>query len=246
MPEVKNEKGEVIANMPYNQAGQQQAQAMVAENPGYTINDASQRNVQTYAGGGKTGYNVPMYKEGGKTRMKDEDMVLDMKNREKVKSYEDRFKDKKETQAPSVGVSKKRPKKPRPKIGAKPSNRRKGSSLKESLKKAKEYEKYKPRKYKDGGEVTKRDVKKLTKVKVSMKDARDEDVQKAYGTEGRPWKTRRAIKKQAKKKRKRMMGLAKEGKVKRSKKNPDQINYYDPDRKQYASKVKKSKISGKK
>ena len=29
MPEVKNEKGEVIANMPYNQAGQQQAQAMV-------------------------------------------------------------------------------------------------------------------------------------------------------------------------------------------------------------------------
>tara|TARA_R100001082_G_scaffold31099_1_gene15728 strand:+ start:2104 stop:2490 length:387 start_codon:yes stop_codon:yes gene_type:complete len=65
MPEVKNEKGEVIANMPYNQAGQQQAQAMVAENPGYTINDASQRNVQTYAGGGKTGYNVPMYKDGG-------------------------------------------------------------------------------------------------------------------------------------------------------------------------------------
>tara|TARA_Y100001938_G_scaffold149113_1_gene234898 strand:- start:2440 stop:2769 length:330 start_codon:yes stop_codon:yes gene_type:complete len=101
MPEVKNEKGEVIANMPYNQAGQQQAQAMVAENPGYTINDASQRNVQTYAGGGKTGYNVPMYKEGGKTRMKDEDMVLDIKNKEKVKAYEDRFKTQKQKLAKS-------------------------------------------------------------------------------------------------------------------------------------------------
>tara|TARA_R100001443_G_scaffold117178_1_gene140298 strand:+ start:1874 stop:2263 length:390 start_codon:yes stop_codon:yes gene_type:complete len=102
MPEVKNEKGEVIASMPYSQVGQQQAQKMVSENQGYTINDASQRNVQTYAGGGKTGYNVPMYKEGGKTkgksiikelkkRMSDEDMVLDIKNKEKVKDYENRF-----------------------------------------------------------------------------------------------------------------------------------------------------------
>jgi len=70
MPEVKNKKGEVIASMPYNQTGQQQAQKMVTENPGYTINDASQRNVQTYPGGGETGYNVPMYKDGGKVSKK--------------------------------------------------------------------------------------------------------------------------------------------------------------------------------
>ena len=68
MPEVKNEKGEVIANMPYNQAGEQQAQKMVAQNPGYTVNDASQRSTQTYAGGGMTGYNVPMYKHCGKSK----------------------------------------------------------------------------------------------------------------------------------------------------------------------------------
>ena len=163
MPEVKNEKGEVIASMPYNQAGEQQAQKMVAENPGYTINDASQRSTQTYAGGGKTGYNIPMYKDGGEVK------------------------------------------------------------------------------------DNKRKIKKQTRVKVSLKAARAEDVQKAYGTEGKPWKTRRAIKKQAKKRRKRLMALAKEGRVKRGTSDKgDTINYYDPKSKQYGSKIKKSKISGKK
>ena len=160
MPEVKNEEGEVVATMPYTQTGELAAEKMVEENPGYTINDASQRSAQTYAGGGKTGYNVPMYEDGGK--------------------------------------------------------------------------------------VTKRDVKKLTKVKVSLKDARDEDIQKRYGTEGKPWKTRRAIKKEAKKKRKRLMELSKENRIKKGKKNPDKIYHYTPEDKQYGSRVKKSKISGKK
>ena len=34
----------------------------------YEKNDASKRSVQTYAGGGMTGYNVPMYKHGGKAK----------------------------------------------------------------------------------------------------------------------------------------------------------------------------------
>ena len=34
----------------------------------YSSTDASQRSLQTYAGGGKTGYNAPMYKKGGKVK----------------------------------------------------------------------------------------------------------------------------------------------------------------------------------
>tara|TARA_R100000988_G_C3948768_1_gene139972 strand:- start:93 stop:716 length:624 start_codon:yes stop_codon:yes gene_type:complete len=162
----------------------------------YSSTDASQRNVQTYPGGGKTGYNVSMYEDGGsvdRVSMKERMFKGDASAKEEIENI--------------------------------------------MLKKAK---------YEKGGKVTKRDVKKLTKVKVSLKDARDEDVQKAYGTEGKPFKTRRAIKKQAKKKRKRLMKLAKENRLKRGTKNKNQINVYDPNRKEYGSKVKKSKISGKK
>ena len=69
MPEVKDKTtGQVIAKMPYDAAGKMAAEKMVAENPGYEIKDAMMRSEQMYAGGGKTGYNVPMYKKGGKLK----------------------------------------------------------------------------------------------------------------------------------------------------------------------------------
>ena len=70
MPEVKDEAGKVIANMPYDAAGKLAAEKMVAENPGYNVTDARDRSGMSHAGGGNTGFNsigVPMYKEGGKT-----------------------------------------------------------------------------------------------------------------------------------------------------------------------------------
>ena len=70
MPEVKDETGKVIANMPYDAAGKLAAEKMVAENPGYNVTDARDRSGMSHAGGGNTGFNsigVPMYKEGGKT-----------------------------------------------------------------------------------------------------------------------------------------------------------------------------------
>ena len=69
MPEVKDKTtGQVIAKMPYDTAGKMAAEKMVAENPGYEIKDAMMRSEQMYAGGGKTGYNVPMYKKGEKVK----------------------------------------------------------------------------------------------------------------------------------------------------------------------------------
>ena len=80
---------------------------------GIPISNGAQRSVQTYAGGGKTGYNIPMYKEGGKT--------LEEYNREKVKEYEDRFKtDKQKVKERVDAKAKKRAKK-----GLKPMKRKK-------------------------------------------------------------------------------------------------------------------------
>ena len=69
MPTVRDELGNVVANMPYNDKGQDAAEKMIQENPGYTIVDAPNMREQMYAGGGKTGYNeIGMYKKGGKVK----------------------------------------------------------------------------------------------------------------------------------------------------------------------------------
>ena len=67
MPTVKDELGNVVAEMPYDDKGEVAAEKMVQENPGYTVVDASGIREQMYAGGGKTGYSkIGMYKKGGK------------------------------------------------------------------------------------------------------------------------------------------------------------------------------------
>ena len=69
MPEVKDETGKVIANMPYDAAGKLAAKEMVEENPGFNITDARDRSGVSHAGDGSTGFDsigVPMYKDGGK------------------------------------------------------------------------------------------------------------------------------------------------------------------------------------
>jgi hypothetical protein len=73
MPTVKDEQGNVIAKLPYTDQGELQAEKMVSANPEFEIDyapggevDAMDRSQTTYAGGGKTGYDVPQYKEGGK------------------------------------------------------------------------------------------------------------------------------------------------------------------------------------
>lgn len=71
MPEVKDKAtGKTIAKMSYDTPGRMAAEKMVAENPGYEINDGSMRSETMYAGGGKTGFNQignPMYGHGGMT-----------------------------------------------------------------------------------------------------------------------------------------------------------------------------------
>ena len=73
MPTVKDEQGNVIAKMPYDDAGEAAAEKMVEDSPNLEI-DYGQNNVtdapsmreQMYAGGGKTGYNaIGMYEKGG-------------------------------------------------------------------------------------------------------------------------------------------------------------------------------------
>ena len=68
MPEVRDETGKVVANQPYDAAGEEAAKKMVAENAGYSITDARNRSGVNHAGDGSVGFNsigVPMYKEGG-------------------------------------------------------------------------------------------------------------------------------------------------------------------------------------
>ena len=67
MPTVKDELGNVVAEMPYDDKGEVAAEKMVQENPGYIVVDAPGIREQMYAGGGKTGYSkIGMYKKGGK------------------------------------------------------------------------------------------------------------------------------------------------------------------------------------
>ena len=207
-------------NYSYDKEGMMEAKRESMKT-GIPISNSAQRNMQTYPGGGKTGYNVPMYKEGGKTRMKDEDMILDIKNKEKVKAYEDRFKTKEEkakqkARKVAAPLAKKRKRK-LPKKGKKPLK-----ALSKHNMSDKEFKELmdSQQKYKKGGKVdkaTKKAIKKQTKVKVSLKDARNKDIQEYYGTEGKPFKTRRAIKKKKRKQRKELMIKAKKGNVKLTK-----------------------------
>jgi hypothetical protein len=66
MPTVKDETGEVVAELSYNEKGKEQAKKMVQENPGYTVVDAMKRSQTMYMGGGMV--KKPMYKKGGKVK----------------------------------------------------------------------------------------------------------------------------------------------------------------------------------
>lgn len=70
MPEVKDELGNKVGEFEYTPKGEAAADKIVAQNPGYTVTNAGERSQTMYAGGGKTGYDVPQYKEGGKTKKK--------------------------------------------------------------------------------------------------------------------------------------------------------------------------------
>jgi len=76
MPTVKDKTtGEVVAELPYDAQGKAKADQMVKASPNLEIDyapggtsDAMGRSQTMYAGGGKTGYNVPQYKKGGKVK----------------------------------------------------------------------------------------------------------------------------------------------------------------------------------
>ena len=76
MPTVKDKTtGEVVAELPYDAQGKAKADQMVQASPNLEIDyapggasDAMVRSATMYAGGGKTGYNVPQYKKGGKVK----------------------------------------------------------------------------------------------------------------------------------------------------------------------------------
>ena len=38
MPTIKNEKGEIVASMPYTTLGQEEADDLIKENPGWILN----------------------------------------------------------------------------------------------------------------------------------------------------------------------------------------------------------------
>ena len=76
MPTVKDKTtGQVVAELPYDVEGKAKADQMVQASPNLEVDyapggqsNAMQRSVQQYPGGGKTGYNVPQYKKGGKVK----------------------------------------------------------------------------------------------------------------------------------------------------------------------------------
>ena len=69
MPTVKDKiTGKVISRQPYNQEGINNASTIAESNPSWEVSNAMERSEEIYAGGGKTGYNVPMYKKGGKVK----------------------------------------------------------------------------------------------------------------------------------------------------------------------------------
>ena len=63
-PTVKDETGKVVAELSYDKKGEDQANKMVAENPGYTVVNAMDRSKTMFMGGGYVG--KKMYKHGGK------------------------------------------------------------------------------------------------------------------------------------------------------------------------------------
>ena len=73
MPKVKDKlTGDVISNQPYTAEGTQRAEQIAESDPNWEMDyapggkeSAMDRSTTTYAGGGKTGYNVPQYHEGG-------------------------------------------------------------------------------------------------------------------------------------------------------------------------------------
>tara|TARA_R110000824_G_scaffold81812_3_gene205475 strand:- start:958 stop:1398 length:441 start_codon:yes stop_codon:yes gene_type:complete len=97
---------------------------------GIPISNGAERTVQTYAGGGKTGYNIPMYKKGG--MVKDEDISVAASNEAKVKKYEDRFKAKEQKEKAPTKKGAKRKAKPTKKTPA-PRPRKKTLAEKEGL-----------------------------------------------------------------------------------------------------------------
>ena len=71
MPTVKDKiTGKVISRQPYNQEGINNASTIAESNPSWEVSNAMERSEQMYAGGGITGYDVPMYKKGGKAKKK--------------------------------------------------------------------------------------------------------------------------------------------------------------------------------
>ena len=86
MPTVKDKlTGDVVSNQPYTAEGTQRAEQIAESDPIWEMDyapggkqSAAERKVTTYAGGGKTGYNVPEptmddvgvmeYEKGGKTK----------------------------------------------------------------------------------------------------------------------------------------------------------------------------------
>jgi hypothetical protein len=95
MPTVKDEQGNVIAKMPYNEAGEEAAEKMVEDNLNLEIDygqnnvtDASLMREQMYAGGGKTGYNAignPMYDKGGKAERYKESVTAETPSEKRAK-----------------------------------------------------------------------------------------------------------------------------------------------------------------
>jgi hypothetical protein len=66
MPTVKDTiTGKVISRQPYNEEGITIASRIAESNPSWEVSNAMERSEQMYPGGGKTGYNVPQYQEGG-------------------------------------------------------------------------------------------------------------------------------------------------------------------------------------
>ena len=88
MPTIKDKlTGDVVSRQPYTAEGTQRAEQIVKTDPNWELDyapggkeSAMDRNTTTYAGGGKTGFNVPQptmddvglmeYKKGGKAKKK--------------------------------------------------------------------------------------------------------------------------------------------------------------------------------
>ena len=118
MPTVKDKlTGDVVSNQPYTAEGTQRAEQIAASDPNWEIDyapggkqSAMDRSTTTYAGGGKTGYNVPQYKKGGKTEkpkwwgkagkdVKDAYLKDKKRGKENLKSKDEKYLDEMDKQA---------------------------------------------------------------------------------------------------------------------------------------------------